>query len=656
MSPEDVAYSVDFETYYDDECSVVGTGPWGYCHHPKFQPLLVAIKGPDIEYAGPVDQAPWSEISGHVWVSHNVPFDCTVFRRCQELGLVPQGVGPSEDDYGLCWVDTADLACFLRAPRSLAHASRVLLGMSLSKSIRDKEMKGLTLDKLVADGALYERVRTYALRDACASYRLWAEFGPVWPEEELKASRLTILSTLRGIPVDVDLLNDYIRTLRTALFVAKDRIPWAEDDAALLSYQALAQACRDAGVEVPVTTEAKSREFKDWEAKYGHKAPFVRAVQDYRKINRLLRICETAKARVRDDGRLDLGVLYFGAQVTGRWSGSPREKDESSINLQNLPRQPLYLDEDYRVSDTPTERQVDLRAIIAAPRLGICDLAQIEPRVTMWLTDDKEQLELVRSGVSIYEAHARKTMGWSGGRLKAENPDLYALAKARVLSLGYGAGPEKFLGAAYSYLSSESVERLFGVKPPAELETKYVKLVLKRSSYARDSWSAMAPEDRRKLVNAWGVVQDFRCNNPAITRYWKLLGNAAWSSARTDHHLTLTLPSGRTLEYYDVHARSREIVGSTCRGLGSRAATKLYGGRLFENVVQAVARDVFRDCLIRIHESGYRILFTVHDEVVVELQDGQSVEEVERLMSVPPLWAPDLPVAAEGKETSRYTK
>jgi hypothetical protein len=298
---------------------------------------------------------------------------------------------------------------------------------------------------------------------------------------------------------------------------------------------------------------------------------------------------------------------------TGRWSG------DNGVNLQNLRKDaPVYGDV-----------AVNMRSLfVARPgcKLIVADLAQIEPRCLAWCAGDWPFLELVKTGMSPYEAHARISMGWTGGRLKDENPDLYALNKAQVLALGYGCGAERFIQMAWNYCE--------------------LTLTLSRS---------------REIVDA------FRAQNQKIVGLWNELESGLNQSVGQDFELVL--PSGRMLLYSDVRRSVKikttkdPLTGkvSTSKKAGTMATsfgrkTFFYGGKLCENLIQAMARDVFGVGLLRLHAAGYKILFTVHDEVVIEAPMDADPDAVKQIMEQPIDWAPGLPVAAEVKAMQVYRK
>jgi DNA polymerase len=241
----------------------------------------------------------------------------------------------------------------------------------------------------------------------------------------------------------------------------------------------------------------------------------------------------------------------------------------------------------------------------------ICDLAQIEPRCLAYLSGNWALLERIAAGESIYEAHARGTMHWTGGPLKKENPRLYGLAKARVLGLGYQCAAERFVDVA----------RIMG-----GIEIS--------------------------LAEAEKTVADFRRSNPLITGLWSKLEREFVSKHGKTYFLKL--PSGRYLRYFDVDAET--MTAANERG-GTRYS--FYGGKLVENYIQSTARDVFAENILHVEDAGFPVLFHVHDEVIVEVPVAQAEAaktEIERLMSICPQWLEGCPLGAEAIVAEHYLK
>ena len=317
-----------------------------------------------------------------------------------------------------------------------------------------------------------------------------------------------------------------------------------------------------------------------------------------------------------EDGVLRGQFRFFGAH-TGRWAGR-------GVQLQNLPqRGTIKLDDDEiaeaidRLKRDRTMDAVMLKSLVRSMFVGpfdVFDYSSIEARVIAAIAGEEWALDAFRLGRDIYVETAERM----GGLTRAEG-------KIAVLALGYNGG-------------INSLKALGG---------------------------GSLGDDRalQKLVTQW------RKANPAIVALWGELGNAfkrggsvgvgMVSVEKDGRDRLLRLPSGRAIVYRDVrHSVSEGPYGPRERATfadprtGTRGDT--YGGRLAENATQAIARDVLADALIRLEDGGHRVAAHVHDEVIV-YADGRA-DEIERLMSTAPEWAPGLPIAAEGFYAPRYRK
>ena len=662
--------AVDFETFYRAEksaartgktpCSVDESGNWAYCRHPEWHAYLVSIFSPayGIEYVGPVEEAPWERIAGFTWCSHNRNFDRHVYERLNELGTVPTPAWS-------VWHDTADLAVYSHLPRSLKNAAAAAFGVKLAKENRTMMDGKRWLD---LSPEQQDKLREYALTDAITCWLIWAQFEACWPEHERQASLHTGDIEFRGIPVDLAALKADITVLETAKWHSRNAIPWysADDEngesIALGSRKALNEECLKNGATPPSTTARKSKEFIDWLDKFGARVPAVLQLNRYRRIDRMLSVYRSLLARIRPDGRAAIGLKYGGAERTLRWSGT------SGFNIQNLGKTPLYFDQEGKWLEpeaaTDASLAVDLRSRFIAPngrKLIIADLSQIEPRILNWLVGNDPFLEMCAAGMSPYEAHARSSMGWAGGSLKKEDPNVYALAKARVLALGYGAGWAKFIEMARGYLPSEKdFLAIFGVTPTEDQTEQFLKYLRwlsidwKNSSATKAllAWRGLDERTRNIWVNSWLQVREFRRTNPGICGLWEKLDEALRSS-ESDALLENVLPSGRVLKYFQV---TSSLGWQSSPGNIFNATQGTYGGLLAENMVQAIARDCFLHGILNLERAGFRVLFHVHDEVVVDAPLDARPEQVVAELTRLPKWADNLPITAEAEESTHYKK
>ena len=581
-----MAIAVDFETFYSKEYDIQGHGMWHYVSDPQFDAYLVSVVGEGISFVGHPSEFDWRQLQDKVLVSHNSAFDGFVFVRLLQDGVIPKDVRFAE------WHCTANLACYCGAGRSLQAAARALLDLDISKDER-KWMKGKTWQDAVVAGK-GDAIKAYALRDSEACLALWEKYSDRWPAKERELARLTMLCGWKGVHIDLPQVEDSIRKLKQVIFNAAEKIPWAgSDNATVLSPIALGEHCRYNGITPPASLSEDDAQCEAWERQHGEKFPWVAAMRDYRKANILLKKFETMRDRTRpSDQCMGFGLKYFGSH-TGRWSG------DAGFNIQNLHREETF--------------GVDLRrCIIARPgrKFVTCDLSQIEPRVLAWLCGDKALLEQLRAGVPLYEAHARQTMGWTGGNLKKENARLYSLAKARSLGLSYSCGPDKFVAVARIMAGIE-----------------------------------LSPYDAKATVTA------FRQSNPRIVQLWNRLNTDFKRSVRAGSY-QIELPSGRCLTYHRVSSEG----GWTCQTQKGGTSVRMYGGKLCENLVQAVARDVFAEALLRLASAGIDVVFHCHDEAICEVSIDTDPKEIERLMTITPEWLPGCPLAAEAVETEHYLK
>lgn len=593
-------YAIDFETYYDKDISITTLGQWHYLRHEKSDIYMVSIQGPDVDYVGSPKKAPWNKIDGHRWIAHNYSFDGAVIERLREAGeFLAKPVA---------WDCTANLSVAVGAPRNLAGASRELLNRKIDKDPRDKMHSKRWID--VENTDFGKEVLEYARGDAQACYKIDEQFGSQMLPIEQKLSRHTISMGWRGVNIDAEAVKNGIKILERKTWECENALPWIDEtDGVVLSTKAFRRECAKAGIPWPSSMAENSEECALWEAQYGDKVPFVAIMRDWRKANSLLAKMKVMEARIRPDGTMGYGLKYMGAH-TGRWSG------DSKFNVQNLPRNEMF--------------GVDLRGCIV-PRTGkkfvICDLAQIEPRVLAWLCDNQGLLDAIRKGYGIYEAAAKNMDLWDGpkGTLKKTDGPLYQLVKAMVLGLGYGAGAKKFA-------------------------------LIAKMQYGIEMTDTRAQE----------IVNDFRGRNQKIIQLWRNLEND-FHHAKADKQLEVGLPSGRILTYrnimsqwpdsqkYDKDGRARKPAWTASVERGG-PQIPFYGGKLCENLVQAVARDVMGAAVLRLEKAGIPVVMHIHDEAVCEVDKDVSAGEIERLMSECPEWLEGCPIGAEAVDAERYKK
>lgn len=347
------------------------------------------------------------------------------------------------------------------------------------------------------------------------------------------------------------------------------------------------------------------------------------------------------------DGRFR-GMLQFYGAKTGRWAGR-------AVQPQNLPRN--YLSTLGTARDLVMAKNVDGLKLIYGNvqdttsqlirtafiptdgcEFAIADYSAIEARVISWLAGEHWKLDVFRTHGKIYEASASAMFGVPLDKISKGNPEYELRAKGKVAELALG-----YQGGAGSLISMGALKM------------------------------GLAEDELPDTVRRW------RAANPRIKDLWEMMDRAAVQCvkygaaqylpkgiifSRDQECLFITLPSGRQLFYlhpvilpgkYD-----RDAIAFEGRGASKKwVHIDTYGGKLTENVVQAIARDCLAEAMYKLYCAGYRISFHVHDEVILEVPKGDpyyNLDNAIKLMCEPPTWAPDLPLNADGFTSDYYKK
>lgn len=386
---------------------------------------------------------------------------------------------------------------------------------------------------------------------------------------------------------------------------------------------------------------------------------------------------------VSKDGRLRGSLQFNGASRTGRWSGR-------LFQPQNMPRPTLpqvTIDRGIEAlkagcADLVTANVMQLtsnviRGCLVAPpgkKLVIADLSNIEGRVLAWLAGEEWKLDAFRAfdagkGTDLYILAYAKSFGVTP---ESVTKDQRQIGKTQELALGYQGGVGAFMtfAAAYSIDMEEVAERAVSTIAP-EIMAEAIGML---------EWAKTKNLNRFGLSDrAWLVCESFkrswRAAHPATTLFWKRLEEAARAAIsqpgrtcrvmglklqRDGAWLRIQLPSDRCLCYpgaaLDPSGKLTYAGADTYTRKWGKVST--YGGKLAENVTQAVARDILVSAMPAAEAAGYEIVLSVHDELICETPDSDdfSTEQLVAIMSTNPPWATGLPLAAAGFETYRYRK
>lgn len=347
-----------------------------------------------------------------------------------------------------------------------------------------------------------------------------------------------------------------------------------------------------------------------------------------------------------DDGSIRGLLQFYGANRTGRWAGR-------LVQVQNLPKNSLAdLDiarECVKAGDLDTVQllfgnvpdtlsQLIRTAFIARPghRFIVADFSAIEARVIAWLAGERWRLEVFKTHGKIYEASAAQMFKVPIESI-GKGSDLRQKGKVAELALGYQGGPNALIamGALDMGIAEEELPRL-------------VKM-----------WR----NANKKIVQLWYDIQDAAVM--AMAEAGKNITVRFISFNYDIRHdvLFCLLPSGRRLAYQRPRIKDGKFGDAlTYEGIDQTKKTWVredtYGGKLVENIVQAVSRDCLAVAMTRLDAAGYCIVMHVHDEEVLEVPDTDTgaLAEINKIMSMPIDWAPGLPLTADGYETKYYKK
>lgn len=373
----------------------------------------------------------------------------------------------------------------------------------------------------------------------------------------------------------------------------------------------------------------------------------LRAEYSSSSVAKFNRIIEAAgeDARVRDY------LIYHGA-ATGRWTSQ-------IVQFQNLPRGGEIIPEsaidilksaDADFFETMYEFPMSaltecVRGVIVAHpghRLFVADYAAIEARVLMWLADQKDAVRMFKEGRDIYVEMAKVIH--KNPNLTKENKPERQLGKQTVLGCGYQMGWEKFKNTCAGY----------GIAIEDDLAQTAVDAY--RNTYKR-------------VVSFWS---DLEASAIHAVRHRTPVTCGPVRFFTKGRFLFCQLPSGRCLHYYqpgiEDNTTSYGKTKKTLRYFAQKSGPKqsntfkkifTYGGKLCENITQAVARDIMADAMLRLEMCGYPVILSVHDEIVCEVPKNHKRKSAELMVGIMcdlPLWAEGCPITAEGFETERYRK
>jgi len=619
--------TLDFETMYDKDYSLKKMTTEAYIRDKRFYVHGVGLKADDRptvyiedkDVARILAQIPWPSV---YLLCHNTRFDASILSW--RYGFRPAFL-----------LDTMSMAraVFPHESLSLANLS-VLCGLGKKG---DELADFMGVKRLSPEQQ--KQMGEYCKNDVELTYDLFQVLKKDFPPSELRV----IDNTLRMFTEPIlELDREVLLKHKAELEVKREGFLKGRDLTALRSNPQFAKLLEEYGVEPPMKISARTKKpafaFSKTDegmlALLEHENVEVQELVAARLgVKSSIELSRTsAFLDIASRGNLPIPLNYFGAQNTGRFSGS------DGVNPQNLPR------------------GGSLRKSIIAPDghvLVVSDFNAIEARVISWLAGEEELLKVFRDGGDPYCAFASKVYGRE--ITKAEKAARF-LGKVCVLGLGYSLGWRKFasilavgpLGQPPIIFTEADLYAMGG--KVIDLDTKNITTKLTGDALQIHCSAA------KHLVDMYRGTYD------RVPAYWKTCGKMLQAMFRGVRHQfgvlstekdKILLPNGLFLQYKGLHADEDD----NWRYYGKRGEKQyIYDGKLAENITQAIARIVMTDAQVEISKR-YRVCATVHDEIVCCVKEEESEEALKFMLEVmhrTPAWAEGLPVAAEGGISTSY--
>ena len=606
--------TIDAETFYDREFSLTKLTTEAYVRDPRFQTIGMAIKindGETVWYPKPevkrvLPTIPWHE---YLVVAQNTAFDGAILKW--RYGVNPKG-----------WIDIMGMSRALypheKSHSLKAQAERAGIGAKGDEVIHalGKRFVGFSPEEL-------SRYGEYCRNDVELTYKLFKRYmAQQFPMQELRLIDLTLRMFIDArLNLDVGLLERHLAEVKASkadlLRSITEQFGSAEDaKSVLMSNPKFAAALQSLGVEPPMkvspTTGKQTYAFaktdeamKELEE---HEDPRVQALVAARLgVKTTLEETRTERfIEMAQRGAFPVPLRYYGAH-SGRWSG------EQSVNLQNLPSRGANAGK-IKKAIRPPEGHIFID----------CDSSQIEARTLAWLAGQSDLVQAFRDKQDVYKIMASRIYNVP---IEEVTPAQRFIGKSTVLGAGYGVGAAKL----------RMFLKLGGGADVGEVEAKRIVDAYRATYYC-------IPDLWRKgddALHALAVGQTLQMDIPGIVHAVPGKG--------------LSLPNGLYIQYPNLR---REVEDGKPQWVydSKGIRSKIYGGKVTENVCQAVARCLIGDQMLRISKR-YPPVLTVHDAIAIVAPRDEADEArafVEECMSWVPKWAEGLPLACESGMGESY--
>jgi DNA polymerase I-like protein with 3'-5' exonuclease and polymerase domains len=602
--------TIDFETYYSQEFSLTKMTTEEYVRSGEFEVIGVSVQVDDGEPVWFSGDMPSTEdwLKQFDWersfaLAHNAAFDGAILTWL--FDIKPRG-----------WLDTLSMGRALHGTDvggSLAVlAQHYGLGEKGTEVVNAKGLRRLDFpsDQLARYGE-------YCKNDVALTYALFERMAQEFPMSELKLIDLTLrMFTEPMLDINVSLLLDHLTQLQQQKQKLLDAVTMV-DKGQIMSNQKLAATLKLCGIDPPMKvspttgreTFAFSKTDEGFLALLGHEDPRVQALVAARLgVKSTLEETRTQRfIEIAARGLLPVPLRYYAAH-TGRWGG------DDKVNLHNLPR------------------GSELKKAIIAPNNHVfidSDSSQIEARTLAWLAGQDDLVAAFEKGEDVYKIMASAIYGKPVADIEKNER---FMGKTTILGSGYSMGAVKF-----------------------RAQLKVSKVII--------------TEDE-----AEHIITTYRKTYPKIVEFWKA-ANSALKAVLEDKFMAfgrgdllrvegkkgIRLPNGLYLRYPNLRQVQDPETGNNQYVYDSKKGkqvveTKIYGGKVTENVCQALARIIIGEQMLMIAKK-YKVVMTVHDAIgcIAPVEQEENAKEyVELCMRLRPSWAPELPLNCEAGSGKSY--
>jgi DNA polymerase len=659
------AAHLDFETF--SQLDIRKVGGHRYARHPSTEVLIARYMLPGMvttrewlprSQRPPKDLVSWVA-SGGVFVAHNASFERLVWQyalRRQHPSI------PAVADKQ--WSCTAARAAASGLPRSLDHALKAI-DAPVKKNEEGKRLIAMfckprkptkkdARTRILPEDAPedFERFSLYCHDDVMGE----AYLDSVLPEltsRERMMFRLDMRMNDRGLPIDIPLVRKALAVVQELERRVAVEVQAMTGGVKATQVAKMLQIFAERGLDIEnmqkgTIEEALKGEHLDADTRRLLELRIEAGKASTKKLVSMM-LCADP-----DDHVVQGGFLFHGAH-TGRYAGRlVQPHNFIRGHLKGRQREAVFalldlVGDEFGVVDVADmfqmwyEKPIDtisqcMRGFIRAPNgyeLAVVDYTAIEARVLAWVAGEEHMLKAYFAGVDVYKLMAKKL--WMLDSIDDVTDEQRRIAKNLVLGCGYALGGPRFV--EYAANAGCIIEVDFALKAVKTYRKEHPAIVA--------SW---------KKVEALWVA--------AVTHPGKVYEGLSCRFYMRDHWLCIQLPSGRELRYPYAAAIPSERFGKPSWALsfktdyhGKLLREGTYGGKLIENIVQAIARDIMMEGMYSAETNGYEVVGTVHDEALTLRPVGTSnIKALEKIVCAPRAWMAGMPLAAKGFVCDRYKK